>query len=394
MSRTLVFAWRHFLHYRKRGLLLVASIALVCLLPVAVKLVVADFASGLAARAAASPLVVGARGSRYDLVLSSLYFRGRIPEPVSLREVEAIQDGGLADAVPVHLGHRARGFPIVGTTHDYYAYRRLSFAAGAAPAFLGEVVLGASVASELGLGPGDRLLSDQGSLFELSLTYPLRMHVVGVLDETGGPDDGAVFCDLKTAWILDGIGHGHVAAEKEADERVLKRTDDAVVLSPATFEYNEVTAENILSFHFHGEPADFPVEAIFCLPKDERSATILKGRYRVAETTQILEPAEVVGELLGLVFRLQRFFDVNALFVGVAMAMLLGLVFLLSLRLRAAEFETLRRIGFARGTIARLVAAEWSLILFLGAALVVVLGASLAAFLARFGDVLLFGGMG
>jgi hypothetical protein len=67
-------------------------------------------------------------------------------------------------------------------------------------------------------------------------------------------------------------------------------------------------------------------------------------------------------------------------------------VFLLSLRLRAAELETLRRIGFARATIARLVACEWLLILVCGALLVLAGSALLRALLAQLGPRLLTGG--
>lgn len=365
--RLLSLAWRHFLYYRKRGVLLVASIVLVFLLPVSLARWVDDVAAGLAARAEATPLVLGARGSRYDLVLSALYFRGRIPAPLSMQTVEELQEGELADPIPLVLGHSASGRPIVGTTHDYYGFRGLAFAAGGAPAYLGEAALGARVARELGLGPGDTLLTDQTGLHELSLTNPLRLHVSGVLTESGTPDDEVVLCDVKTAWILDGLVHGHVAAEEERPERVLSAEGEVITLGPATYEHTEITADNLASFHLHAEPETLPVQAVLCVPRDAKGATILKGRLRVSSTAQALVPSEVVGELLGLVFRLQRFFAANTLVVAIAMGMLFVLVFLLSLRLRAAEFETLARIGFARRTVASLVACEWLLILALGA---------------------------
>ena len=95
------------------------------------------------------------------------------------------------------------------------------------------------------------------------------------------------------------------------------------------------------------------------MPKDEKSATLLRGRYQGPEATvQILAARSVVEELLGLVFRIKRFFDANAALVGVATGLFLLLVVLLSLRLRRPEMETLFRLGCARGLIAKLVAAE------------------------------------
>ena len=392
MKHELLLAWRHFRHYRGRSALLVLSIVLVFLLPVTLALWVDEQSRALAARADATPLVVGARGSRFDLALAALYFRGHASATLSMAEVETILESGLADPVPLRLGHSAHGLAVVGTTHDYYGFRGLRLARGGAPAFLGEAVLGARAARELGLAPGDTLLTDQGSLHDLARASPLRLHVVGVLEESGTPDDGVVLCDVKTAWILDGIGHGHAAAEEAPPENVLRASEGAITLGPATFEYTEIDAQNRASFHFHGDPDALPVEAVLCLPRDEKSATLLKGRYRVASEAQCLVPAEVVGELLGLVFRLKRLFDANVLLVSLAMAFLFALVFLLSLRLRAAELDTLRRIGFARATIARLVACEWLLILACGALLVLAGSVLLRALLAELGPRLLTGG--
>ncbi len=392
MSETLRLAWRHFRHYRGRSALLVASIVLVFLLPATVWLWVDEAARGLAARAAATPLVVGARGSRFDLVLAALYFRGRVSAPLSMADALALADDGLAEPVPLHLGPTAAGRPIVGTTHDYYALRGLAFARGGAPAFLGEVALGAAAARALGLGPGDTLLSDQGSLHDLARGSPLRMHVVGVLAETGTADDEVVLCDVKTSWVLEGIGHGHRPAEEVPPEQVLRASEHGIALGPETLEYAEIDETNRASFHVHGDPSALPVQAVLCWPRDAKAATLLKGRVRAAPDRQALEPAEVVGELLGLVFRLRRVLAANVALVSAAMGLLFALVVLLSLRLRAAELETLRRIGFARATVVRLVVGEWLLILGAGALAVVLASALLRGLVAELAPRLLAGG--
>ena len=42
------------------------------------------------------------------------------------------------------------------------------------------------------------------TLFDLAGVYPLKMHVAGVLEPTGGPDDAAVFVDIRTSWVIEG----------------------------------------------------------------------------------------------------------------------------------------------------------------------------------------------
>lgn len=384
LSPTLKLAWRYLSHYRVRTGILVACIALSFLVPFALNLLVDSFSRNLAQRAARTPLVAGAPGSRYDLVLNSLYFRGRVPRATDMRALKELSESGLGTPIPLVVRHAARGFPVVGTSHDYYAFRGLEPATGSLPRVLGEALLGARVARQLELGPGDTLLSDRENLYDLSAGYPLRMRVTGVLKETGGPDDGAVFVDVKTAWIIEGIGHGHQEASAEDEQRVIERSSDGIILSAATREYNEVTPENIASFHFHGEPEQLPLTGILVDPRDDKARTLLKGRYRVSDTAQLLEPALVVAEMLGFVFKLKVFFDANAALVGVATVLFLALVVLLSLRVRQREMETLRKIGAARSFVLRLVATELALTIGAGLGVALCLG-SLAALLVQRG---------
>lgn len=363
MRHIVRLAVRYLLHHRVRTLLLVTCIALVFLLPIAVNRLLDRQGAALTARAESTPLVVGARGSRYDLVLNTLYFRGRIPTSLPMREATALQESGLADAIPVLCGRTAQGYPIVGTSPDYYAFRGIAPAAGTTPLLLGDATLGAAVARELGLDVGDRVLSDRGSLYDLSMAYPLRMKVVGVLAETGGPDDRAVFTSVRTAWVIDGIGHGHASAEAQDPNNVLSRDDEDVVLNAAVFEYQEITDDNVDEFHFHGDIDEFPITAVIAVPRDAKSATILKGRYRVAETTQALVPTEVVEELLAFLLQVKVFFDANVALVTVATGLFLVLIVLLTLRVRRREMETLFRIGAARRTVVKLLGVELGLIL-------------------------------
>ena len=75
-----------------------------------------------------------------------------------------------------------------------------------------------------------------------------------------------------------------------------------------------------------------------------------------------------MAETLDLVFRVKRFFDAQSLLVGVAMALLLALVVLLSLRLRRGEMETMFKLGCGRRMIFWLQATEIAMVLAAGVA--------------------------
>jgi putative ABC transport system permease protein len=366
MKATLLLTWRYLTYNRAKTVIMVAALTITLFLPMALQLMIGYYESDLAARAESTPLLIGATGNRYDLVLKSLYFSAETPPPVSMAIVEDVRESGLAEAIPLHNRFTAGGKPLVGTSLDYFGFRGLRTEAGTLPRRLGDCVLGAAVAQDLGIGDGQGLLSDQSSLYDIASIYPLKMRITGVLAPSGTPDDHAVFADIKTVWIIEGIGHGH---DELAGAQVLSSEPGRVVGNASVHEFTEISDANIADFHFHGPPSEFPVSAIIARPHSAKSATMLKARYHVRDGEQLLEPEAVIRELMGIVFRVKRFFDANFALVSLSTALFLGLVVMLSLRLRRREMETMFRIGCARRTILRLQVAEIALVLLLSVAL-------------------------
>ena len=262
----------------------------------------------------------------------------------------------------------------MGTTVDYLDFRALSFAEGRSFTILGESVLGAGAARRLGLGPGDSLTSSPESFFDLAGAYPLKTKVVGVLAPSGTPDDLAVFVDLKTAWVMQGIGHGHQDLTRVQDPTlVIERDAKRVVGSAKVVEYQEITESNRDSFHFHGEPSSYPVSAAVIVPEDDRAGTLLLGRFVDGSLGgQLIRPRAIVGDLMTTIFRIKEILDLAVAIVGTAAVLALVLVFSLSFRLREQELQTNFEIGASRGTTARLLAAE--LLLLGGASAVCIVG--------------------
>jgi putative ABC transport system permease protein len=360
VNGVLYLSMRYLAHHRVKTAILVTSIALIVFLPFGLRIIVAESAARLTERAEATPLLVGARGSALELVLSSLYFESDTPAVLPWSELERIEASGLAQAIPLYTRFRARGAPIVGTRLEYFDYRGLELADGRQMAWLGECVLGSAAARALSLSPGDALLSSPDTVFDLAGTYPLRMRVAGVLAPTGGPDDHAVFVDVKTAWIVEGRVHGHRdLAAPEASAAVLRRDGDTITANAAVVEYNEITAENLASFHFHGDLGSYPLTAVLAVPPDAKAGVLLRGRYELeTQPSQIVAPVHVMNELLDTVFAVQGYVVLAMGVVGAATAAIAALVFLLSLRLRRREIETLVKLGGSRGRVAAVMVSE------------------------------------
>jgi putative ABC transport system permease protein len=353
VTDSLYLAWRYVRHQRFKTSVLVGSITLILYLPLGLQVVVDRTAEQLSERARSTPLLVGRRGSALELALNSLYFEAETPETVPMSEVARVRDTGLAEAIPLHVRYRVREQPIVGTTIDYFAFRGLRPERGRLFAVLGECILGADAAEALEAGVGDSVSSTPETIFDLARVFSLRMKVRGVLERAYTPDDEAVFVEAQSA--------------------VAKREGNKITANPSVFLDAEITPRNVDTFHFHGDDGGFPLTAVLALPDGAKSKTLLLGKYLAPdEANQIIEPKAVMDELVATVGRVRSFVIAAVALVGGATLLTAVLVFLLSVRLRWREIDTMVKIGCSRGAIATLLACEVALVF--GLSLVIACG--------------------
>jgi putative ABC transport system permease protein len=110
------------------------------------------------------------------------------------------------------------------------------------------------------------------------------------------------------------------------------------------------------------------------VPPDEKSSALLQGRFEAGNlATQIVRPTKVMVELLDTVLTIQQFVIAGAVIVGSATLASVILVFMLSLRLRKREMETIHKIGGSRSTVGLLMASEIVAVLVTGVLLAGVL---------------------
>ena len=250
-------------------------------------------------------------------------------------------------------------------------------------ATLGEAVIGAMVAQKLGLVAGDAIVSSPETVFDLAGVYPLKMNITGVLAPNFSPDDEAIFVDIKTAWVMEGLGHGHQELNSpEASSAVLSRDGNRIIANASVVQFNEITARNIDSFHFHGDNGEFPLTAVLSVPVDKKSGVLLMGRYQGGEeVSQIIEPLPVIEELLGTVVSIQQFVVAAVIIVSLATVATAALVFMLSLRLRRRELDTMFKIGASQLRVTGTLVSEVVLVLVLA----ILLAAVLTALTSQFG---------
>lgn len=354
LSGSLHLAWQYVVHHRVRTLLLALALGLTLALPLAVRTLLRMAQAEWRARAQATPLVLGAKGSALELTLNALYFRRQGVDTIPVKSARVIRDTGLGQAIPMLVQFHSQESPIVGTSLDYFDFRELKLAEGHMLGRLGDCVVGAEVARKRNLKPGSSVMSSPEQVFDLAGVYPLKMRVTGVLAENHTADDQAIFVDVKTAWLIEGIAHGHEDLVKTVDAtQIQEKQDGNVVGSKAVRMYAEVTDANIGGFHFHGDSDTFPLTGMLVVPRDAKAQALLLGKFQNKEDTlQLVQPPQEMDALLATLVQAERFALVLLLVLGTAVVLIVILVFALSFRLRRREFSTLEDIGISRGTIA------------------------------------------
>ncbi len=184
--------------------------------------------------------------------------------------------------------------------------------------------------------------------------------------------------------MIEGLVHGHVdLSQAGAATGILRRDSSVITANASLVQYQEITADNIESFHFHGDLSTYPITAIIAVPPDQRSEAILRGRYESPdERSQIVVPVSVMDELLDTILTVQTFVIAAVVVVGLSTFATAILVFLLSLRLRRREIETMVKIGGSRGSIAWVMTSEIVVVLLMG----VLLATTLTLLTSQFGS--------
>jgi len=155
-------------------------------------------------------LVVGAKGSPMQIILSSIYQLDVPTGNISWKEArELARHRAVKKAIPIALGDNYRGFRIVGTEHDYVAHYGARLAQGRLWQVPLEAVLGAEVAATTGLAM-DATFNGAHGLGGREGEHVHEMHpyrVVGLLAHTGTVLDRIVLTSVESLWAVHADQH-------------------------------------------------------------------------------------------------------------------------------------------------------------------------------------------
>lgn len=146
-------------------------------------------------------LVVGAKGSPMQLILSGVFHIDVPPGNVPLADVQALaRQPQVAKLIPISLGDSFRGHRIVGTTPAYLAHYGARFAEGEAWLRPLQAVAGAQVARSTGLRTGDRFTGTHGLAAGGHEHGDTPYELSGVLAPCGCVLDRLLITGLESVW--------------------------------------------------------------------------------------------------------------------------------------------------------------------------------------------------
>ncbi len=154
-------------------------------------------------------LVIGAKGSPLQLILSSVLHADYPTGNISLYEAENIARNPLVKkSIPLALGDNYRGFRIVGAPIEYAAMYNATLDEGAWYEHTLEAVVGANVARATGLQMGDRFYGVHG-FQDAGHAHPEFLYTVtGIMKQGAGVMDNLILTPVSSVWKVH-EGHHH-----------------------------------------------------------------------------------------------------------------------------------------------------------------------------------------
>lgn len=300
-------------------------------------------------------LVVGAKGSPLQLILSSVYHIDFPTGNIDLEEARNLTKNRLVKStIPLALGDNYQGIRIVGTNLDYLELYKAELESGKTWSKPFEVVLGAEVARKLGLKKGGEFMGSHG-ISEGSHDHEANhFHVSGVLKPKGNVVDRLILTSIESVWLTH---------EEDGDsENVDKSISHEITLHglPKTEEPKEITT---LLVQYRN-----PMAAIQ-LPRLVNSRTNMQAASPSFEMSRLFELLGVgISMLRGLAFVL---IGISGLGIFIALYS--------SLKDRKYDLAILRAIGASRFQLLQLIFIEGFILTFLGAVLGILIGHSFLA---------------
>ena len=278
-------------------------------------------------------MVIGAKGSPLQLILSSIYHIDNPTGNILLEEVNTIKSNPMIEStIPLSFGDSYKGFRIVGTTHAYPKLFQVNFQAGKLWNKSMQVVIGSDIAEACQLKMGSTFYSSHGLVEGGEIHNKHAFKVVGILDKSNTIIDQLILTNSESISKV----HNH------------KKHSSHVHEADCSDDHSEMITAMLVKFR---SPVGF-----ISLPRQVNETTNLQAAVPAFEISRLIS-------LLGLGV---RSINMIAFFIIIVSGLSIFISLYNSLKRRRYELALMRVHGATRFQLVKLVFQEGMLISILG----------------------------
>jgi len=372
----LTLSWKNILAKPLNSLMSVLLFALSIGLITFLTLFNHQFKKGLENNLAGVDLVIGAKGSPLQLILSSMYHIDAPTGNIPIGDAAPFLNPKhplLSGAIPLSLGDSYGAFRIVGTTPSIFSFYGASEVEGTIYKDDFDVVVGAGVADKLHLHVGDDFYSTHGldDNPDLAHDHGKPFVIKGILQPTGTVLDQLILTTPQTVWKVhehdsttngeaadDHSGHQHGAHDDHQHKSmpvVLIDADEAQVLTDSII--------NVLRAQPEREITSLLVK--FKTRTNIQSLNMLRN-INVNTGLMAASPALEINRLYSMMGSGTDALQYIALLIAIVAAISIFISLYASLKERRYEMALLRVSGAGPGKLFRMIIAEGLWIAILG----------------------------
>lgn len=288
-------------------------------------------------------LVVGAKGSPLQLILSSIYYIDFPTGNIPLKEAQELaRSPFVKKAVPLALGDNYNGVRIVGTDSNFVGIYKLKVKEGKFWQSDFETTIGTSVAENLKLKIGDTFYGAHGLTGSTDVHKTHAYKVAGILAPQGNVTDNLILTNISSVWKM----HDHEEEKKHHDEEKSEAPE---------IEDKEITS---LLIQYRS-----PMSVVM-FPRMVNESTNMQAASPAQESTRLFS-------LIGVGVDTLQWFAVLIMFIA-AISVFVNLYN--SLKERSYDLAIMRTLGASRGKLFLIVIAEGIMLTLAGTIIGIVLG--------------------
>jgi len=239
-------------------------------------------------------LVVGAKGSPLQLILSAIYHLDAPAGNISLSDARKLmEDPMVQEAIPLAYGDTYENNRILGTTIDYIKKYDAKVSEGRIFTKKMEVTLGADVAERTGLTVGETFFGTHGETKGSGHVHDNYAYtVVGILEENNTVLDDLIIANLETVWQV------------HANHPAILPTFDTIHATTLDLNHEHHDPDHFLDDHLHLSTiiADsMDITALLLKYKTKESALAMPQLINGQTNMQAVLPALEINRLFHMI---------------------------------------------------------------------------------------------